>query len=418
MTQQDFPISSAKTAHIPLWNIETQFVHAGRIIANDQQSGGNPTVRPIYASTTYTHANVEALAKAFEGTAANGEPAFVYARHGNPNACAFEDALAKLEQGVGAVACGSGMAAIHISLLAAGLTSGTKIVASQDLYGPTITLLHKLFTTVGAELVLTDLCKPEAIELIRTEQPDVIFAETISNPLVKVIDLAAISAVAKEIDAVTIIDSTFATPYLVRPIEHGFDLVVHSATKYIGGHGDSTGGVVISAKNVLLDQLRSYNTLLGAMLSPFESHLIMRGLRTLGLRMDRQCSNALQIAHFLQQHPTIARVHYPGLPDHPHHALASQQMRDGHYGGLLAFELKEQSRDAAFRFMNHLQLCLPATSLGDVFSLVSYPPISSHRTLTTADLRRMGITEGCIRLSVGIEYAEDIIHDLDQALKR
>jgi cystathionine gamma-synthase/methionine-gamma-lyase len=418
MTQQDSPISSPTADHIPSWNIETQFVHSGRTIATNQRGNGNPTVLPIYASTTYTHESVEALDKAFAGTAPNGEPAFVYARHGNPNACAFEDALAKLEQGVGAVACGSGMAAIHVSLLAAGLTSGAKIVASQDLYGPTITLLHKVFTTVGAELVLADLCKPEAIDLIRTEQPDVIFAETLSNPLVKMIDLAAISTVAKEVGAITIIDSTFATPYLVRPIEHGFDLVVHSATKYIGGHGDSTGGVVISAKNVLLDQLRSYNILLGAMLSPFESHLMTRGLRTLALRMDRQCSNALQIAHFLQLHPTIARVHYPGLLDHPHHTLASTLMRDGHYGGLLAFELKEQSREAAFRFMNNLQLCLPATSLGDVFSLVSYPPVSSHRTLTTADLRCMGITEGCVRLSVGIERAEDIIHDLDQALRR
>lgn len=417
MTQQNFPISLPTAAHTTSWNVETQLVHGGRTIATDQKGSGNPTVRPIYASTTYLHESVEALDKAFEGIAPNGEPAFVYARQGNPNACAFEDALAKIEKGVGAVACGSGMAAIHISLLAAGLTSGAKIVASQDLYGPTITLLHKLFTTVGAELVLTDLCKPEAIELIRIEQPDVVYVETLSNPLVKVIDLDAISAVAKEVGAITIVDSTFATPYLVRPIEHGFDLVVHSTTKYIGGHGDSTGGIVISAKKVLLDQLRGYSMLLGAMLSPFEAHLMLRGLRTLALRMDRQCSNALQIANFLQQHPAIARVHYPGLPDHPHHILASRLMRDGYYGGLLAFELKEQSRDAVFHFMNNLQLCLPATSLGDVFSLVSYPPVSSHRTLTAAELRSMGITEGCVRLSVGIEHVNDIINDLDQALK-
>jgi cystathionine gamma-synthase/methionine-gamma-lyase len=418
MTEQNSPVFLSTTAHTPSWNIETQLVRGGRTIGTDHRGSGKPTVQPIYASTTYLHESAEALDKAFEGTAPNGEPAFVYARQGNPNACAFEDALAKIEKGVGAVACGSGTAAVHLSLLAAGLTSGAKIVASQDLYGPTITLLHKVFTTVGAELVLADLCKPEAVELIRSEQPDVIFVETISNPLVKLIDLDTISAVAKEVGAVTIVDSTFATPYLVRPIEHGFDLVVHSTTKYIGGHGDSTGGIVISAKNALLAQLRSLSMLLGAMLSPFESHLMTRGLRTLALRMDRQCSNALQIAHFLQQHPAIDRVHYPGLPDHPHHALANRLMRDGHYGGLLAFELKEQSREAAFHFMNNLQLCLPATSLGDVFSLVSYPPVSSHRTLTATDLRSMGITEGCVRLSVGIEHVEDIINDLDQALKR
>ena len=343
MTEQNSPIPLSTAAHTSSWNIETQLVRGGRTIGTNHRGNGNPTVQPIYASTTYLHESAEALDKAFEGMAPNGEPAFVYARQGNPNACAFEDALAKIEKGVGAVACGSGTAAVHLSLLAAGLTSGVKIVASQDLYGPTITLLHKVFTTIGAELVLADLCKPEAIELIRSEQPDVIFVETISNPLVKVIDLDTISAVAKEVGAVTIVDSTFATPYLVRPIEHGFDLVVHSTTKYIGGHGDSTGGIVISAKNALLAQLRSLSMLLGAMLSPFESHLVTRGLRTLALRMDRQCSNALQIAHFLQQHPAIDRVHYPGLPDHPHHALANRLMRDGHYGGLLAFELKEHA---------------------------------------------------------------------------
>jgi cystathionine beta-lyase/cystathionine gamma-synthase len=223
------------------------------------------------------------------------------------------------------------------------------------------------------------------------------------------------SAAAQEVGAVTVVDSTFTTPYLVKPIEHGFDLVVHSATKYIGGHGDSTAGVAISAKHTLLDQLRTYAILLGAVLSPFESHLLLRGLRTLSLRVERQCQNAAQVADFLQQHPAVARVHYPGLPSHPQHAIATRLFH--RYGGLLAFELQEQSRAAAFRFMNRLQLCLPATTLGDVFSLVSYPPISSHRTLTEADRSNMGITEGCIRLSVGIEHAQDIISDLAQALE-
>jgi cystathionine beta-lyase/cystathionine gamma-synthase len=185
----------------------------------------------------------------------------------------------------------------------------------------------------------------------------------------------------------------------------------------MSGHGDSTAGAVISARKSLLDSLRTYATLLGAMLSPFEAHLIMRGLRTLPLRMERHCSNALQVACFLQQHPAVSRVYYPGLPDHPQHNLARQLLRQEHYGGLLSFELKEQSREVAFRFMDRLRLCLPATTLGDVFSLVSYPPVSSHRTLTEAERRTMGITEGCIRLAVGIEHVEDIIHDLDQALR-
>ncbi|HEV2661307.1 MAG TPA: PLP-dependent transferase, partial [Ktedonobacteraceae bacterium] len=203
---------------------------------------------------------------------------------------------------------------------------------------------------------------------------------------------------------------------LLKPIEHGIDIVVHSATKYISGHGDSTGGVATSAKNALLDQLRSYGILLGAMLSPFESHLLLRGLRTLALRMERHCSNALQVAHFLQEHPRVHRIYYPGLTTHPQHDLATRLLGNSRYGGLVAFELKEQTRAAAFRFMNALQLCLPATTLGDVFSQVSYPAISSHRTLTAAQRQAMGITEGCIRLSVGIEHIDDILQDLDAAL--
>ncbi len=414
MTQQDSLPSTNHTAHA--WNIETQFVHGDR--TGSQNKGGTPTVRPIHASTTYFHENAEALDRSFTGTNSEGEPAFVYARHGNPNTTAFEDAMAHVEKGIGAVSCGSGMAAIHAALLTAGLTTGTKIVASQDLYGPTITLLRRVFAPVGVQLVLTDLCRPQAIDLIREEEPDVIYVETVSNPLVKVVDLDAISAVAQEVGAVTIVDSTFSTPYLIRPLEHGLDLVVHSATKYIGGHGDSTGGVVISAKKALLRQLHDYNILLGAMLSPFECHLMLRGLRTLALRMERQCHNAMQVAKFMQQHPAIEKVYYPGLEEHPQHILATKLMDHGQYGGLLAFELKEQSRAAAFQFMNKLQLCIHATTLGDVFSLVSYPPISSHRTLSAAELHAMGITDGCIRMSVGIENVEDILRDLDQALAR
>ncbi|GCE25250.1 methionine gamma-lyase [Dictyobacter alpinus] len=398
------------------WNLTTRLVHGGRHKGAHPGESGNPTVRPIYASTTYMHDNVEALDQAFSGKTTDGQPAYVYARQGNPNAYGFESAMANIEGGVGAVAFGSGMAAMHAALLAAGLTTGTKIVASQDLYGPTITLLRKLFSTIGTQLVLADFCQPEIYELIRNEEPDVIYVETVSNPLTRIVDLDAISAVAQEIGAVTIVDSTFSTPYLVRPIEHGFDLVIHSTTKYIGGHGDSTGGIVISAKNTLLNQLRDYSNLLGAMLSPFEAHLMSRGLRTLSLRMERQCNNAMEVARFLQQHPAVAQVHYPGLPEHPSHQLASKLMDHEQFGGLLAFELQAQSREAVFRFIDKLELCISATSLGDVFTLVSYPPISSHRTLNAAELHKMGISNGCVRLSVGIEDVKDIISDLHQAL--
>ncbi len=402
-------------SHKPSWKLDTLFVHGDRD-SRSTDNAGMPTVQPIYASTTYLHRNTQALDQAFAGSLPGGEAAYVYGRQGNPNAHALETLMAQAEGGIGAVAFGSGMAAIHAALMATGLTPGSKIVAAQDLYGATISLLRTAFVPLGIEVVMLDLYGDDVAECIRAEQPDVVYIETLSNPLVKVIDLDAVSAAAKEVGATSIIDNTFATPYLVRPVEHGFDMVVHSATKYLGGHGDSTAGVVISAKKALLDQLRNLATILGAMLSPFESYLILRGLRTLSLRMERHCKNALQVADFLQQHPAVAHVHYPGLADHPQHMLANALFDHEQYGGLLSFELKEQTREAAFRFMDKLQLCLPATTLGDIYSEVSYPPISSHRGLTEAELCKIGITPGCIRLSVGIEDVWDIISDLEQAL--
>ena len=397
------------------WHTDTVFVHGGR---DTRTSGtqGTPTVPPIHATTTYLHENVEMLDAAFSGTTPDGEPAFVYARQGNPNANALEETLARAESGVGALAFGSGMAAIYTSLLAAGATPGAKILASQDMYGPSIGLLQKLFAPNGVTITLCDLCGEQAPDIIKAEEPDIVYVETLSNPLVKLVDLDALSSAAHEVGAVCVVDSTFTTPYLVKPIEHGFDLVVHSATKYISGHGDSTAGIAISAKNTLLDQLRAYNTMLGAMLSPFESHLMLRGIRTLALRMERQCNNAMHVARFLQEHPAVGRVYYTGLTNHPQHMLASRLLAHEQYGGLLSFELKEQTKEAVFRFMNGLQLCLPATTLGDVFSLVSYPAMSSHRNMTGQERQRMGISEGCIRLSVGVENINDILADLDQAL--
>lgn len=404
-----------KNDHPDHWNIETRLVHSGRT-KQASNSTGLPTVPPIYTSTTYQHKNLDALDESFEGKNAEGEEAFVYARQGNPGVSAFEDAAAQMEGGVGGVAFGSGMAAIHGAFLAAGIAPGAKILASKDLFGPTINLLQKVFVPTGVELVLADLCGADAAEKIEAEQPDILFAETLSNPLVKLIDLDAIGIAAREIGAVTIIDNTISTPYLVRPLEHNFDLVVHSTTKYIGGHGDSMGGVVVSAHNVLLDQVRMYRSLLGAILSPLEASQQLRGLRTLSVRMERHCHNALQVARFLQQHPAVEKVHYTGLPDHPQYVLANQLFTPQQYGGLLAFELKEQSRRAAKQFIDNLELCLHVTSLGDVFTLVSYPIISSHRTLTEAERLRLGITDGCVRVSVGIEHIDDIIKDMDQAL--
>lgn len=399
------------------WNLETVLVHSG-VGKAALPSAGTPTIPPIYASSTFVYESADALDQAFEGKdPQSGDPSFVYSRQGNPSINTVEEALAASEGGVGAVAYGSGMAAIHAALLAAGVTTGAKLLTSHQLFGPTNGLLQKVFLPIGVEIVSADLRGPDAGECILREQPDVVFFESISNPLAQLVDIDAITVAAREVGAVTIVDNTIASPYIVQPIRHGCDLIVHSSTKYLSGHGDSTGGVVISAKNTLLDQLRLYRTLLGAILSPFEAHLLLRGLRTLSLRMERHCANAYRVAQFLTEHPAVACVHYVGLSDAPQHALAKQLLRPESFGALMAFELREQSRAAVYRFIDHLRLWLYATTLGDVFSLVSYPAVSSHRTLTEAERQSRGITEGCIRLSVGIERCDDIIADLDQALR-
>src|SRR5579859_5770859 len=241
-----------------------------------------PTVQPIYTSTTYIHSNAEALDRAFEHSLSGNQDdmAFVYGRQGNPNAYALESVMTQAECGAGAIAFSSGMAAIHAALLAAGLVPGSKILAARDLYGSTISLLRQVFVPMGVEVIMHDLYGAEAANIIRAEQPDVVFVETLSNPLVKVIDLEAISAAAKEVGAVSIVDSTFTTPYLVRPIEHGFDLVVHSLTKYISGHGDCTSGVMVCAQNAHVQQAHTYGIMLGAMLGPFDAFLASRGMKT------------------------------------------------------------------------------------------------------------------------------------------
>jgi cystathionine beta-lyase/cystathionine gamma-synthase len=400
---------------LPAWSRDTILVHSG-LASDSARDTGTPTIPPIHASTTFVYANADALDQAFEGKTPQGDPSFVYSRQGNPSISVLEEALAASEAGVGAVVFGSGMAAIHAALLAAGVTAGTKLLTSHQLFGPTNGLVQKVFAPAGVEIVAADLGGADAGEQIRAAQPDVVFVESISNPLAQLVDIAAVGAAAQAVGAITIVDNTIASPCLIQPITCGCDLVVHSATKYISGHGDSTGGVVVSAKNTLLDQLRLYRTLLGAILSPFEAHLLLRGVRTMALRVERQCDNALRVATFLQQHPAVATVHYVGLPEHPQHALATQLLASARYGGLMAFELAEQSRAAVYQCIDRLRLCLYATTLGDVFSMVSYPAVSSHRTLTEAERQQRGITAGCIRLSVGIEASADIIADLNQAL--
>ncbi|GAC1536160.1 MAG: methionine gamma-lyase [Herpetosiphon sp.] len=396
------------------WTLNTRLVHEG------ERSGpfnATPTSMPIYLTSTYLHSSAEALDNAF------AEGGMTYSRYGNPTVNAFESAVTLAEGGVGAVAFSSGMAAIHAAIIAAGTARGSteptfrRVLAARDLYGTTRSMLSNFFAAQGVTTDLVDTTDLAAVAHAMTANPpDVVMVETISNPLLKVVDLEAIAALCATARARLVVDNTLPTPLLVRPLELGADLVVHSATKYLGGHGDVLGGVVVARKNLVLDNLRAYSKMLGAVLGPFEARLLSRGIKTLSLRFQQQCRNAERVATWLSEQPSVRVVHYPSLPSYPQHALA-QRLLGGSGGAMVTFELQQANQPAAFRFMNALQLFLRATTLGDIYSLVSYPPMSSHREWTVEQRLAAGITDGTLRLSIGIEDAADLITDLDQALR-
>jgi cystathionine gamma-synthase/methionine-gamma-lyase len=303
-------------------------------------------------------------------------------------------------------------------LLAAGVRAGSTIVAAQDLYGATTVLIARLLNELGAKSCLVDVTDLTQVErAIEEEKPVAVLAETISNPLLKLADIAHLAAMAHRHNAQLLIDNTFASPYLCNPISLGADYVIHSATKYLGGHGDVMAGVVVTSK-ANRTKLYELNKLIGGTLGPFEAWLALRGLKTLPLRVRQQCANAQQIAEWLATHPRIARVNYPGLPQHPQHELARQLLNQRGFGGVLSFEIKNADKAKTFRFMEALQLCLAATTLGDIYTLVLHPATSSHRSLTPEQRAQVGIGDGLVRLSAGIEDVDDLIADLDNALKQ
>jgi cystathionine beta-lyase/cystathionine gamma-synthase len=320
------------------------------------------------------------------------------------------------EEGATACVYGSGMAALHAALLACDLRAGSTVLASQDVYGATTNLLFTVLSSFGVKTVATDFSDIDRLrEKVREVKPQVMIAETISNPLLKICDIEACSEVARENNARLIIDNTFASPYLCQPLKLGADMVVHSATKYLGGHADATGGVVVSRDDMDSNALTGAMKLVGGVLSVWDAHMIMRGVKTLALRMERQCHNARQLAEHLVGNGRLSRVHYPTLTERERD-LARRILRAPHSGALVSIELKEQTREAAFRFMDALQLCVRSTSLGDVFTSVLHAASASHRDLTPARRAELGISEGLVRISAGIESIDDIIADVEQAL--
>ncbi len=388
----------------------TRAVHGGE----RRQGMDRPTSTPIYTSSTYAQESAEAMDAVFAGE----REGYVYQRYGNPTNAALEAAIADLESGQAAVSFASGMAALHAALLACELQSGDVVLCSRDIYGASLGLLGQVLGPLGVDTRRADFTDLAELETALFEQPHpkVALFEPISNPILKVADVTAISALAHRAGALVIADSTFTSPWLFRPLEYGADMVIHSATKYLSGHGDATGGAVIVNDTKRAANLRLLSKLVCGILGPFEASMIHRGVKTLALRMERQCSNALRLAQFLTKLPQVAKVYYSGLPDHPQHALATIQFCNNAYGAMVAFEIAEGSRVRAFRFMNALKLALPVTTLGDVYTEVSYPPMSSHREWTAGQQKRAGITAGTIRVSVGIEHIDDICDDFKQAL--
>jgi len=390
-------------------DIATLLVHEGE---RKGKLTAAPVTTPIYASTTFTYDSMAEIDQVFAGEM----PGYVYTRHGNPTITALEDALRRIERGAVSCAYSSGMAAIHAALFACELTPGAVVLASQDLYGATTNLLFTVFGSFGIKTVTADFSDLDEVRAKANDNnPRVLIAETISNPLLKVCDIDACAEIARAAKARLIVDNTFASPYLCRPLEHGADIVVHSATKYLGGHGDATGGVVISRDEIDGAALVGVMKLVGGVLSVWEAHEILRGIKTLALRMDRHCENAAALADHLRTHQRIGRVYFPDAGSSGG-KTAPEILRQPHRGGLVSIELKENSREAAFRFMDKLQLCVRSTSLGDVFTSVLHPATASHRDLSPARRQQLGITDGLIRISVGIESVQDIIADIEQAL--
>src|ERR1700685_3694573 len=392
---------------------ETKAVHAGDRKRNPDAPGAFvPSSTPIYTATTYLYEDTAKLDRVL----GLEEPGFCYGRYDNPTRSGLEALLNELESGYSAQVCSSGMMAIHIALLAALTDRRKSVLAANALYGATTTLLTQVLEPLGVSVEFVDICDLAALETKISEmQPGCIVMETISNPLLRVGDLDRIAELARAAGAALLVDNTFATPLLIRPLEHGANFAVHSLTKFLSGHGDVLGGVVVTDAEHA-DLVRTLSRTMGPVLGPFESYLSMRGIKTFALRMERQCSNACRIATWLQSHPRIARAHYLADPNHPDAAVIRRLLPEGLYGALVPFEIKDASKEDVFRFMDKLKLVVRGTSLGDVHSLLLYPAIASHREIAPKQRQRMGIGDGLVRLCAGIEAVDDIIADLDQAL--
>jgi len=368
---------------------------------------GKPLNVPIVQTANFAFDSAEVYADVINERA----PGYSYTRLGNPTVAAFEHAMAELEGGEMAVAFASGMAAISAAVMAH-VRAGDHMVSSEAIYGGTNGLFNRVVPRWGVEVTYVDTNDLDAVKAAMRPNTRIVYSETIGNPTLRVPDIAALSTLAHETGALHLIDNTFASPYLCCPLALGADLSIHSATKYISGHADTIAGVVIGGAQVT-EPVRQMAHVVGGVLAPFSAFLLCRGLKTLALRLDRACATAQRIAEFLEPHPRIACVHYPGLPSHPDHELARRQLRAG--GGMVAFEVAG-GLGAAARFQDSLRLITIAASLGECHTLVTHPASTTHRQYSAEERRAAGITDGFVRLSAGLEDPDDLIADLEQAL--
>ena len=381
----------------------TRLVHAGA-----QKDEYGSVVPPIYQTSTFAFDSAEQGASRFAGES----DGYIYTRIGNPTVRAFEDCVTALEGGAGAIATSSGMAAVTTAFLAL-LRSGDHVVSTASVYGPSRVLLERHLSRYGIASSYVDTSDLTAVRAAMRPETRMVYVETPSNPMMQVTDLAAVAEPAHSNQAALVVDSTFASPYLQRPLELGADVVLHSVTKFINGHADVVGGVLVARDPAMRDSLRQTMILIGCCMDPHQAFLVHRGLKTLALRIDRAQVGAAEIARWLESRPEVAWVRYLGLASHPQHELARRQMSG--FGTMISFELRG-GIEAGRQLMNRVKLATLAVSLGGVESLIEHPASMTHSSVSPEERRAAGITDGLVRYSVGIEDARDLIADLDQAM--
>lgn len=386
-------------------SIATLAVHAGE----DHHGTFSPVATPIVQTSTFVFPSSREVQRFSEGKS----KAYMYTRYGNPTLAAAEEKIAALEHGEAALVTASGMSAISTAALAL-LRSGDEIIASRSIYGGTFHFFNQILPKFGIKTQYFSGDNLDSAERLATPNSKLLYVETPANPIMRIVDLRRAAQVAQKRRMVLMVDTTFATPVLQRPLDLGADLVMHSVTKYLSGHSDIIGGALTGGKR-LIHTVRETLKRLGGIMDPAAAFLLLRGLKTLSVRVERQCENAMRIARWLEKHPRVLKVHYPGLKSNPYHPLAKKQMH-GLYGGMVAADLRG-GRRAAMRFADRLRVVENAASLGGVESLISLPVLTSQWGYTPEQLRAVGITEGTVRLSVGVEDARDLIEDIAQALK-